>query len=109
LLLGPIARQFPGARILLGHSGVTWRGYEQSIAVARSSANLFLDISGSHSHRTIIEHCLDQLGEERILFGSDMPYLEAAMVLGRVLTARVSDGNKEAILRHNFLRLLTMT
>jgi len=31
------------------------------------------------------------------------------MVLGRVLTARVSDGNKEAILRHNFLRLLTMT
>jgi predicted TIM-barrel fold metal-dependent hydrolase len=35
-----------------------------------------------------------------------MPYLEAAMVLGRVLSARISDQDKEKILRTNFARLL---
>ena len=106
LLLAPVARQFPAARILLGHSGVTWRGYEQSLEVARSCPNAFLDLSGSQSHRTILEHCVNRLGDERVLFGSDMPYLEAAMVLGRVLTAKLSDQSKAAILRHNFLRVL---
>jgi predicted TIM-barrel fold metal-dependent hydrolase len=41
-----------------------------------------------------------------VLFGSDMPYLEAAMVLGRVLSARISDEDREKILRGNFTRLL---
>jgi len=106
LLLAPIAREFPGARILLGHSGVSWRGYEQAIEVAQSAPNTFLDIAGSQSHRTILEHCVAKLGAERLLFGSDLPYLEAAMAVGRVLTARLSDQQKEMILRTNFLRIL---
>ncbi len=93
LLLLERARKFPRAKIVIGHSGVTWRGYGQAIEVARHTENTFLDITGSQSHRTI-------------LFGSDMPYLEAAVGLGRVLTARISDAAKEAILRENFLRLL---
>jgi len=107
LLFGPIARAFPHARILLGHAGVTWRGYEQALEVAEKHPNLLLDIAGSHSHRTIIEHCVGKIGAERVLFGSDLPFLEAAMSLGRVLTARISYADKEFILRTNFLRLIS--
>lgn len=107
LLFASIARQFPRARILLGHSGVSWRGYNQAIDVVKEAPNTYLDISGSQSHRTVLEHCVAEVGAERILFGSDMPYLEAAVSLGRVLTARITDDAKSAILRHNFLRLLT--
>jgi hypothetical protein len=106
LLLGPIAREFPQVKILLGHSGVTWRGYEQSFEVAKAAPNTFLDITGSQSHRTIIERAVACLGAGRVLFGSDLPYLEAAMALGRVLSARISDAEKEQILSKNFLRLL---
>jgi predicted TIM-barrel fold metal-dependent hydrolase len=106
LLLGPIAKEFPNARILLGHAGVTWRGYLQSVDVGRQTHNTFLDITGSQSHRTILEHCANIIGPGRILFGSDMPFLEAAVSLGRVLTARIPDEGKRAILRDNFLRLL---
>jgi hypothetical protein len=35
-----------------------------------------------------------------------MPFLEAAMLLGRVLSARISDQDKEKILRANFASLL---
>lgn len=106
LLLGPIAKEFPGARILIGHAGVTWRGYEQALEVALTAPNTFLDVAGSQSHRTILEHCVAQVGAERLLFGSDMPFLEAGVSLGRVLTARISDKEKEVILRTNFLCLL---
>ncbi len=106
LLFDPIAHAFPQAKIILGHSGVTWRGYEQSFAVAADASNAFLDIAGSQSHRTIIERAVARLGAHRVLFGSDMPYLEAAMVVGRVLSARISNEDREKILRANFARLL---
>lgn len=106
LQLAPIAQEFMQARIILGHAGVTWRGYQQAMQVAENAPNTFLDISGSQSHRTVIEVMVSRLGAGRILFGSDMPYLEAAVSLGRVLTARISDQDKELILRENFRALL---
>lgn len=106
LRLLPIARAYPGARIILGHSGVTWRGYEQAIVVARQAPNTYLDLSGSQAHRGILERCVAEVGAERILFGSDMPYLEAAAPLGRVLAAQLPEAAKALILRGNFCRLL---
>jgi predicted TIM-barrel fold metal-dependent hydrolase len=106
LLLAPIAKAHPRAKILLGHSGVTWRGYEQAIEAALQAPNLYLEICGSQSHRAILEHCVAKVGAERILFGSDMPYLEPALNVGRVLTAKLSDDEKRLILRENFARLL---
>ena len=73
----------------------------------KQTNNTYLDISGSQSHRTVLELCVAEVGEDRVLFGSDMPYLEASVLLGRVLTARITDDAKHAILRNNFLRLLT--
>ena len=107
LMFPPLAKAYPRVRMLLGHSGVTWRGYHESIEAASQASNLYLDLCGSQNHRLILERCVDRIGEERILFGSDLPYLEASMTLGRVLTARIPDRAKERILRFNFLRLAT--
>jgi uncharacterized protein len=107
LLFPSIAKAYPRARILLGHSGVTWRGYHQAMDAAEAAPNLYLDLSGSQNHRLILEICVKRLGAHRILFGSDLPFLEASMTLGRVLTADIDDSAKEQILRANFLRLLT--
>jgi uncharacterized protein len=106
LLLAPIGRRYPQAKIIIGHSGVTWRGYEQALEAAEAATNTFLDITGSQSHRTILERMVARVGADRVLFGSDLPYLEAAMVLGRVLSAKISDKDREKILRRNFLNLI---
>jgi uncharacterized protein len=106
LLLADIGRNFPQARIIVGHSGVTWRGYEQAMETAVSTPNTFLDITGSQSHRTMLERMVARVGADRILFGSDLPYLEAAMALGRVLSARISGSDKEKIFSTNFRRLI---
>jgi predicted TIM-barrel fold metal-dependent hydrolase len=106
LLFPPIARAHPRARILLGHAGVTWRGYMQAMQAAEAASNLFLDLAGSQHHRLILERCVERIGAERILFGSDMPFLEASMTLAHVLTARIPDVAKEQILRSNFLSMV---
>lgn len=107
LLFPPIARSHPRARILLGHSGVTWRGIMQAMEAAEAAPNLFLDLASSQHHRLILEKCAQRIGAERILFGSDMPFLEASMTLAHVLTAKISDAEKEKILRTNFLSLVS--
>ena len=106
LMFAPIARSFPQAKIILGHSGVTWRGYEQAVEAAGAAPNTYLDIAGSQSHRTILERMVARVGADRVLFGSDMPYLEAAIALGRVLSARITDEHREKILRKNFKKLI---
>ena len=107
LLFPPIARAHPRARILLGHSGVTWRGIMQAMEAAEAAPNLLLDLASSQHHRLILEKCARRIGAERILFGSDMPFLEASMTLAHVLTAKISDVEKGKILRTNFLTLVT--
>lgn len=109
LMFPALAKAYARARILVGHSGVTWRGYHQAMDAAAEAPNLYLDLSGSQNHRLILERCVERLGPARILFGSDLPYLEAAMTLARVLTARIPDAAKEQIVRTNFLRLIGET
>jgi uncharacterized protein len=106
MLFPDLARTYPKVSILLGHSGVTWRGYEQAQQAVESAPNLYLELSGSQRHRSMLARCVDRVGAERIVFGSDMPALEASSTMADVLTALIRDADKEAILRHNFLRLL---
>jgi len=41
------------------------------------------------------------VGADRVLFGSDMPYLEPAVSLGKVLGAKIGEEEMEAILYGN--------
>jgi predicted TIM-barrel fold metal-dependent hydrolase len=106
LMFPAIAKAHPRANILLGHSGVTWRGYEQAQEAAAAAPNLYLELSGSQRNRTMLERCVNRLGGERIVNGSDMPALDPAGTLADVFSANISDSDKENILRYNFLRLL---
>lgn len=89
------ARAHPKSFDLLGHSGVTWRGYGQALEAAVSTSNLYLDLSGSQRHRSTLERCVHRIGAECIVFGSDMPALETDGTLVNVLTAAIGDAEKK--------------
>ncbi len=105
-MFGPIAREHPRAKIILAHAGVTRRGCEETIGVARRHDNLYLDVASSQPHVGMIERFVNEVGAERVLFGSDVPVLEPAAQLGRVAYAEISEANKEKILGLNMQRLL---
>ncbi|MDZ7373801.1 MAG: amidohydrolase family protein [candidate division KSB1 bacterium] len=96
-----VGRAYPHARILLGHSGGTPEGMAAAIEVARKVPNLYLEISGSRVAFGILERMVKAVGAERVVFGSDMPFLDPRWKLGQVLGAHLSDAEKEKILGKN--------
>jgi len=102
-----MARRFPDVPILMGHSG----GYEipameEAMRVARENANAFLDLTLSGMFEGVVEAFVKGSGSEKVLFGSDMPFIDPRANLGRVVFARVPDVDKERILARNMRGLL---
>lgn len=105
-LFGDLARAYPRTKILLGHMGATHAGLEEAIEVAASAENTYLDIASSFSPFGSIERAVQAVGAERVLFGSDVPFFDLAVSVGRIAYARISDAAKELILGSNMSRLV---
>ena len=63
--------------------------------------NVYLDISGDVFCYRLLETLLETLPAEKILFGSDYPWLDIRANLTRVLLADIDMQAKEAILGRN--------
>jgi predicted TIM-barrel fold metal-dependent hydrolase len=125
-LLGEVARRYPQARFLMGHSG--YGEWETSVALARDLANVYLDLTsvvqsldfsqmpgGSLMPRApsfsphvngLIEYMVNTAGSTKIVFGSDLPWYSQHYHAGAVLFARISDEARHDILHRNAERLL---
>jgi len=90
--------------ILLGHAGSgNLEGY---VKVARNCPHVFLETCFSASPYGVVEYFVKELGAERIVWGSDAPWMSIGHQIGRVLFADISDADKETILVHNPHRIL---
>ncbi|MEW6355129.1 MAG: amidohydrolase family protein [Planctomycetota bacterium] len=101
--LGP---RYPNAKFLLGHSGVV--NFQAYIETARASENVFLDLATSQVGYNWVEAFVQRVGSDRVLFGSDIPFIALAPQIGQVLCARISDDEKREILGLNARRILEL-
>ena len=74
------------------------------IPMIRDLQNIFVDISGSTCRRDDLPYALEQLGAERILFGTDMPG-SFVMSYGQILSAKLSPQQMQMICRENAQKL----
>lgn len=80
---------------------------ENHIARMRKFENACLDISGTGILRLgMLEHLVNAVGADRILFGTDYPISNHDLYVHVVKTARLSDAEKEKIFHLNAERLL---
>lgn len=107
--LAEIADRFPNAPLILGHCGGSIGGIEASIEAVRKQSgrpqNIYLDLAGSALWSGRIERMVERAGAERILFGTDLPFIDPRPQLGSVLMAAISDEDKRMILGLNAARL----
>jgi predicted TIM-barrel fold metal-dependent hydrolase len=103
--LAGLAEEYPGAYFIIGHAASSWGSVETSCAEAKRHSNLYLDLTGSGLWYGALEYMVAHGDVERILFGSDNPFLDPRPPLGRVLMARVGDDVKRLILGLNAKRL----
>lgn len=101
-----VARSFPGIKILLGHSGIFDENcYYEAV---RQHENIYLETCNSMAWYGLIERMVSNAGAERVIFGSDMPFMSPDQQIGRVLFARISDEAKRKILGLNARQLFEL-
>ncbi|MGW3951897.1 amidohydrolase family protein [Streptomyces sp. NPDC004752] len=106
-MVGDIADRHPQVTLLAGHSGGMPVGYDEAIAVAARYPNVILEICSSRGHGRYLQHMVDEVGADQVVFGSDFPYLDLRVGLGRVLFAKLSDADAAAVLGGTITRLLS--
>lgn len=100
-----VAAKYPRAAVILGHAGITPAGVDESIEAAVRHESLWLEVCGSQMTGPLIMEMVERVGSQRVLFGSDFPFIDQRMSLGRVVCAPLTDGQRQDVLSGNARRL----
>ncbi|MBU0477187.1 amidohydrolase family protein [bacterium] len=101
-----IAGKYPNVPIILGHSGNNVEGVKKSIPIAKKRKNIYLDTSGlGFKNENLLEYAVDQIGPDRILFGSDCTFIDFNLALGVIVYSKISNEDKRKILGLNAAKL----
>jgi uncharacterized protein len=99
------ALQFPDIPFMVGHAG----GFEWEACLKRiaSVPNAYFDMTGSIVDVGRVEAFVNHGGAERVLFGSDLPFLSPQIGISQVNHAALTKSEKQRILRENALSIQT--
>jgi predicted TIM-barrel fold metal-dependent hydrolase len=98
-----LAKRFPDVRIIMAH--LTGCGVRGVLAV-KTCRNVFVDTSGAAPEAGIVEFAVQELGADRILYGSDAPIRDFGVALARITGSRLDAGSQGKILHGNARALL---
>jgi uncharacterized protein len=101
----PHLQRYPGVRLVLGHAGGRPGAMEAVVGLCREFPRVVVDLAGDYYDSGLIEFLVEQIGAERILFGSDMNWIDPRANLAPVLAADISDQVVLQILRTNAMRV----
>jgi len=91
-------------RFIVGHSG--GYGWSDCLGAIAAVGNAYFEVCSSCADVGRIEAFVRAGGAERVLYGSDLPFLEPWHCLAQVYAADISNGEREMILAGNAVRLL---
>jgi len=95
----------PEVRLILGHAGGRPGSMEAVVGLCREFPHLAVDLSGDYYDSGLIEFLVEHIGADRVLFGSDMNWIDPRANLAPVLAADISDQVVLQILRTNAMRV----
>jgi uncharacterized protein len=101
--LAQLAARHPQQQFVCAHAGGEW---ERGLRAVADSSNILVETSGFDATAGFIEMAVQELGAERIVFGSHLPSRSLGTELSKVTTAAITDADRRHILGGNFRRLL---
>jgi len=104
-IFAELAKDYPDIQWIMGHSGGPYGSY-RAVEIAKQSENIFLDTTLSMTPAGQIEFFVSEIGSERIIFGTDNPYLDPRPQIGRVGLARISQQDRINIFSANARRMI---
>jgi predicted TIM-barrel fold metal-dependent hydrolase len=102
--LEPVFEKYRNAPILLAHAGS--EKPEMYVEYAKRYDNLHLELCFSRAPYGLVEYFVREVGAERILWGSDAPWMAFGQQIGRVIFADIPEEDKKRILVENPAKIL---
>ena len=98
--------RFPNVTWVLAHAGNDTEGQIGAVEAARHCDKIILETCTSYGEHGTIERLVNGVGDDRVIYGSDMPLMDARLQIARIVTAEISDEAKRKVLGLNTMRLL---
>ena len=107
-LFARYVRDFPEVTLILGHAGGRHEGHLAAAALARDHPSVYLDLAGDGYSLGLVEYLVAEVGAGRVLYGSDLTWIDPRTQLGMILDAGISEADKAQILRDNAVKLFRL-
>jgi len=98
-------RDHPNVTLILGHAGGRPGAMDSVLALCSAFPRVQVDLAGDYYDDGLVELLVDRLGADRVLFGSDLNWIDPRCNLAPVLASGLSDQQVYAVLRGNALRV----
>jgi predicted TIM-barrel fold metal-dependent hydrolase len=102
-----LATEYPDVNFIIPHLGSfadDWRAQIAFVPLLERHANIYTDSSGVRRY-DLLEMAFKRAGPEKILFGTDGPWLHPAVELKKILVLTDNRADLQKMLAGNFLRL----
>ena len=103
------AQRFPTITFIIGHVSMNKAGHLDAIEQCGNQENVWFDVAqkpeGADESWDLV-HLVNNLGNDRIMFDSDLPYYDFRLVQAQIETANLDDETKERIAYQNAVRLV---
>lgn len=100
-----VAEKYPDVTIILGHS--IHSHWDKAIKLAQDFPNIYLELTAVlDDDRGILERFVREVGSDRILFGTDLPWFSTHHAIGCILSAEMTDEDRHNIFHRNGERIL---
>lgn len=106
-----VAKDYPNATFVIGHTGGGTRGRREAEAVAQDPRydNCIFEFCGSFTTDVRWEDSLKKIDYRRVVFGTDTYVHDIAWELGRLLSLDIPEEHIEQILGNNMQKVLDKT
>lgn len=103
-----LAREYPDVAFIIPHLGSfsdDWRAQQALIDPLTRHANIYTDTAGVRRFDLLAE-ATERAGPDKILFGSDGPWLHPGVELEKIYALNLSAPDEERVLGRNLMRLI---
>jgi predicted TIM-barrel fold metal-dependent hydrolase len=104
-LFAGVVKDYPDVKWLMGHTGGPYGG-PHGMEIAGELPNVFLDITMSMCPARQLEYFVKTAGADRVLFGTDNPFIDPRPQIGRLFLADISHEDRVKIAGGNARRYI---
>jgi predicted TIM-barrel fold metal-dependent hydrolase len=101
-----ISLLYPEVNFLLAHTGIGFKHARDLIDIVKERKNVFFELTFTNVPDGLIEFLVNEVGSDKIIFGTDQPMRDPRPQLGWVIYSRIPVQDKIKILGFNMEKII---